>query len=136
MKPDPDRRELLAALGAAAALAAAGAGGCAAEADPKENLLPGQVALPLASLAPGKRTVVIVEGNPVELLRTGNVVAARSLRCTHTGCVVRWREDLREYRCPCHEGRYSEQGEVLSGPPPKPLRSVPVSIRNGRTVVG
>ena len=134
MKPDPDRRELLAGLGAAAALAVASAGGCAA--DPEEKLLPGQVAVPLASLAPGKRTVVIVEGNPVELLRTGNVVAARSLRCTHTGCVVRWREDLREYRCPCHEGRYSEQGEVLSGPPPKPLRSVPVSTRNGRTVVG
>jgi cytochrome b6-f complex iron-sulfur subunit len=134
MKPNPDRRELLAGLGAAAALAVAGAGGCAAE--PEEKLLPGQVGLELASLVPGKRVTVIVSGNPVELIRTGNDVSARSLRCTHTGCVVRWREELREYRCPCHEGRYSEQGEVLSGPPPKPLRSVPVSTRNGRTVVG
>jgi Rieske Fe-S protein len=128
---------MLAAVGAAATAAAAAllaTARCGGE--PEEKLEPGQVALALDSLPPGQRVVTIVAGNPVELVRTGDRVAARSLRCTHTGCVVRWREELRQYVCPCHEGRYSEDGQVLAGPPPLPLRPVAVTSRKGRVVVG
>ena len=127
-----NRREML--VTAAAAAAALGTIRCGSE--PEEKLEPGQVALPLDSLAPGRRVVTIVAGNPVELIRTGDRVSARSLRCTHTGCVVRWREELRQYVCPCHDGRYSEDGVVLAGPPPLPLRPVAVTAKKGRVIVG
>ena len=80
---------------------------------------------------------MIVAGNPAEVMRTEEGIRGRSLRCTHTGCVVRWREDLRLYVCPCHEGRYREDGEVLEGPPPRSLRPVPARLeKGGRVVVG
>ena len=44
-----------------------------------------------------------------------------SSRCTHLGCTVNWHDDSKEFTCPCHDARFSEDGKVLDGPPPKPL---------------
>ena len=44
-----------------------------------------------------------------------------SSRCTHLGCSVNWREDSQEFICPCHDAKFSKDGRVLDGPPPKPL---------------
>jgi len=41
--------------------------------------------------------------------------------CTHLGCRVRWVKDKRQFYCPCHAGVYDENGNVVSGPPPRPL---------------
>jgi Rieske Fe-S protein len=41
--------------------------------------------------------------------------------CTHLACHVNWKEDLQHYVCPCHDGHFAFTGEVLSGPPPRPL---------------
>ncbi len=48
--------------------------------------------------------------------------------CTHLGCTVRWNASRKRFLCPCHGGVYGEQGEVLEGPPPEPLRRVEVRI--------
>ncbi|MEW6285176.1 MAG: ubiquinol-cytochrome c reductase iron-sulfur subunit [Chloroflexota bacterium] len=42
-------------------------------------------------------------------------------RCTHLACTVNWNEDSRVYLCPCHDAKFNQQGEVLDGPPPRPL---------------
>ncbi len=42
-------------------------------------------------------------------------------RCTHLGCTVNWKEDAKAYLCPCHDAKFSQEGEVLDGPPPRPL---------------
>jgi Rieske Fe-S protein len=55
------------------------------------------------------------------------------LVCTHFGCVVRWVESEGTYKCPCHEGRFDANGEVLGGPPTRRLFLVPVSV-SGKTV--
>lgn len=44
-----------------------------------------------------------------------------SSRCTHLGCSVNWREESQEFICPCHDAKFSKDGVVLDGPPPKPL---------------
>ena len=95
-----------------------------------------QIAIPLRDLAAGKRRIVVIQGNPVEVLRTASGASARMLRCTHMGCVVHWREQEQVYACPCHDGRYDENGNVIAGPPPFPLRAVPAVIRHGRVLVG
>jgi Rieske Fe-S protein len=74
--------------------------------------------------------------NPVEVHRGPDGVTARMLRCTHTGCFVRWRAAERDYLCACHEGRFDGAGKVLAGPPTLPLRSVPVLLSEGDIVVG
>jgi Rieske Fe-S protein len=41
--------------------------------------------------------------------------------CTHLGCRVRWVDDEGQFFCPCHNGVFDRNGEVVSGPPPRPL---------------
>ena len=42
-------------------------------------------------------------------------------QCTHLGCTVNWNADAQAFICPCHNGKFSEDGAVLAGPPPRPL---------------
>ncbi|HSK86899.1 MAG TPA: ubiquinol-cytochrome c reductase iron-sulfur subunit [Anaerolineales bacterium] len=42
-------------------------------------------------------------------------------RCTHLACTVNWSETDQVYLCPCHDASFGQQGEVLGGPPPRPL---------------
>jgi len=41
--------------------------------------------------------------------------------CTHLACTVNWSESDQVYLCPCHDAKFSMEGEVLGGPPPRPL---------------
>jgi len=42
-------------------------------------------------------------------------------RCTHLGCTVNWKEEAQAFVCPCHDAKFSKEGVVLGGPPPRPL---------------
>ena len=42
-------------------------------------------------------------------------------QCTHLACTVNWNEEAGAYLCPCHDAKFSGEGEVLDGPPPRPL---------------
>ena len=44
-----------------------------------------------------------------------------SSRCTHLGCTINWKEDAQAHLCPCHDAKFSKEGKVLDGPPPRPL---------------
>ncbi len=105
--------------------------GCAS--GPKDP--PGTLRLPLASITPGLKTVAFAAGNAIELTRTDAGVAARSLTCTHWGCTVRWDEAAQRYKCPCHHGEYDADGNVVLGPPPHPLRMLPVEIAGDTVIV-
>lgn len=62
----------------------------------------------------------------------GATYEALDATCTHLGCIVRWRDDNQVFGCPCHSAVFSQQGEVISGPPPEPLRQLAVKIENGK----
>ena len=55
---------------------------------------------------------------------------AFSMICTHLGCPVRWLSEANLFMCPCHGGVFYANGQVASGPPPKPLNQYPVRIYN------
>ena len=42
-------------------------------------------------------------------------------RCTHLGCTVNWKAEDKVFLCPCHDAKFSLEGTVLGGPPPRPL---------------
>lgn len=44
-----------------------------------------------------------------------------SSRCTHLGCTVAWNEDQALFVCPCHDAAFDLKGQVVHGPPPRPL---------------
>jgi len=46
--------------------------------------------------------------------------------CQHMGCIVHWNNAEKTWDCPCHGGRYSCYGDVISGPPKKPLAAKPI----------
>ena len=96
----------------------------------------GPVQVPLSDLPAGGRIVVVWQRQPVEILRTGDAVRARSLICTHFGCIVKWDEEQDAYLCPCHEGRFDRDGRVVGGPPTASLTEIPVAISGDVAVVG
>ncbi len=44
-----------------------------------------------------------------------------SSRCTHLSCRVNWNDEAGAFLCPCHDAKFSIEGQVLDGPPPEPL---------------
>lgn len=60
---------------------------------------------------------------------------ALSAVCTHLGCTVQYRPDLREIWCACHNGMYDLNGRNVSGPPPRPLEQFQVHVRGEELVV-
>ena len=56
-------------------------------------------------------------------------------KCTHLTCPVYFEQTRQRLECPCHEGYFSvETGEVLQGPPPRPLPRVVLEKRGEQLV--
>ncbi len=77
------------------------------------------------------------QGRPAVLLQpsAGNFIALSAV-CTHLGCIVKWVDDKGEFLCPCHGGRFSTEGTVLGGPPPKALETYIVNVEDTDLMVG
>ena len=69
------------------------------------------------------------------LTENGRDFIAMSNICTHLGCRVRWIADQEEFFCPCHNGVFDEQGNVVSGPPPRPLDRFEVKVEDDQLLV-
>lgn len=74
--------------------------------------------------------------NRVFIVAGNDILTAFSPVCTHLGCLVNWDNNKKEFLCPCHGGKYSMNGDVIAGPPPKPLTRLPLEIKNGKVYVG
>jgi Rieske Fe-S protein len=96
-----------------------------------------------AGSSPGGRALValddiavgsgrIISSPPVVVVRTGqDQVAGFSAICTHQGCTVSSISDG-TIDCPCHGSKFDlRTGRVVAGPAPRPLPSVPLTVRNG-----
>ncbi len=55
--------------------------------------------------------------------------------CTHLRCILEWSEASDSFRCPCHRGAFDREGNVLSGPPTRPLVPHRVEIQGDEIVV-
>ncbi len=55
--------------------------------------------------------------------------------CPHLGCMVPWSAEEQRFLCPCHAAVFNMTGEVLAGPPPRPLDLFPVEIVDGEITV-
>ncbi len=56
--------------------------------------------------------------------------------CTHLGCLVKYDKDRQLFICPCHAGMFDLEGNVVSGPPPKPLPKFAVKVEGDNIVIG
>jgi len=55
--------------------------------------------------------------------------------CTHLDCTVQYKPDTSQIWCACHNGLYDLSGNVVSGPPPRPLERLAVNQRGEDVVV-
>ncbi len=65
----------------------------------------------------------------------GRDFTAMSNICTHLGCRVRWVADEEKFFCPCHNGSFDKKGDVVAGPPPRPLDRYEVKEEDGQIFV-
>jgi len=70
------------------------------------------------------------------LTENGRDFTGMSNVCTHLGCRVRWINDRQQFYCPCHNGVFDKQGNVLSGPPPRPLDRYELKVDGEQIFMG
>jgi Rieske Fe-S protein len=74
---------------------------------------------------------------PAIVINTPDGLYAYSAVCTHFACIVKWDPAKGQIYCPCHDGYFDPlNGQVISGPPPLPLTSVPVNVVNNEIYIG
>jgi Rieske Fe-S protein len=107
--------------------------------------------IPPASGEPAAQSVVAAQASQVKansgmvfkfgskpglLIRTAEgELQAYNAVCTHLECTVQYKSDTAQIWCACHNGLYDLQGNVVSGPPPRPLERLTVNQRGDDVVV-
>lgn len=94
----------------------------------------GDVALGAANIpVNGARTRLIHGEEYLVVRRDEKQFVALSATCPHSRvCLVEWDEKRQQVVCPCHRGVFDIYGNVVSGPPPEPLRRREVVVRDGQ----
>lgn len=81
-------------------------------------------------------TAVTIPAGRFSLVRLESGFLAIYQRCTHLGCITQpWDEDMQAFHCTCHGSLFTREGEVISGPAPRPLDLFPIEIVNDEIVV-
>jgi len=91
----------------------------------------GSWSLDADALPMGQSLVLSMSGVPVLILHGNKGVRAFSATCTHLGCLVRFSMEDNQFQCPCHGGKYDENGRVVAGPPPMDLKEYRVDADDG-----
>lgn len=84
----------------------------------------------------GKGKQVLFAGEPVWVLHLKSGWIALSAVCTHQGCIVQWDEKRLTLNCPCHAGLFDANGNVLAGPPRRPLKRLRVFVIRDEIFLG
>ena len=89
-----------------------------------------------STLLPNNFRIVPFGAKPAIVIRdAGGELKALSATCTHLSCTVQYRGDMSQIWCACHNGRYDLTGKNVAGPPPRPLETFDVSVRNDEIVI-
>ena len=83
----------------------------------------------------GKTTAYVRRGSE-DLEEEPTEYIAISTRCAHLGCPVRFVRAAGNFICPCHGGVYGFRGEVIGGPPVRPLDRFQTRVVDGNVEIG
>jgi Rieske Fe-S protein len=94
------------------------------------------VAVQASQLKPNSGMLFKFGSRPGILIRNqdGELQAFNAV-CTHLDCTVQYKADTSQIWCACHNGLYDLSGNVVSGPPPRPLERFVVNQRGEDVVV-
>lgn len=101
-----------------------------------EEAISAVAAAKVSELKPNSGRVFKFGSRPGLLVRTsGGAWKAFSAVCTHLNCTVQYRPETQQIWCACHNGTFDLNGQVMAGPPPKPLEEFQVHVRGEEVVV-
>jgi quinol---cytochrome c reductase iron-sulfur subunit, bacillus type len=63
-------------------------------------------------------------------------IAAFVPSCTHLGCAYAWQVQRGGFVCPCYGSVFSRDGQVITGPAPRPLDRYQIEVAGSRLRVG
>jgi len=95
--------------------------------------------------APQKRTVsitqtdgwrkVVSEKSVYVVKKASGDLAVMTAICPHLGCSVKYNETGNQFKCPCHNGAFTTEGKLVSGPPPRDMDELETKIEDGHLKV-
>jgi cytochrome b6-f complex iron-sulfur subunit len=88
----------------------------------------GTVEVRADAIPAGASMIVPLGVTPVIVVHLGKGFKAFNATCTHLGCLVKWDSESNKFICPCHEGSYNSDGQVIAGPPPMPLKKCNITM--------
>jgi cytochrome b6-f complex iron-sulfur subunit len=68
------------------------------------------------------------------LVNTPDGIQALYWKCVHLGCTVPWIAGRHQFVCPCHGSVYDYNGSRISGPAPRAMDAMPVTVNDNDTV--
>ena len=91
---------------------------------PKPRLIEVPAPLPLSGVHIGHDFI---------LFATADGATAVSRICTHLGCRVNYQQDKQYIECPCHQSRFTPEGQRIAGPAKKNLPTYEVTVNKDAT---
>jgi len=104
---------------------------------PAEEAGAKRLVLDIKEIPAGETKDIVFNNTPgivVHLPNRGYIALSRV--CTHLGCLVDYQKERKRFLCPCHAGIYDLSGNVVSGPPPKPLQQFPLKVAGDSIIIG
>jgi len=96
-----------------------------------------QISLKKAEILLGEAKEIALDSLPIIIInRPGKGFIALSRVCSHLGCLVDYSKIQNNVICPCHGAIFDLEGNVVSGPPPKPLQRFPLKVEGESIVIG
>jgi len=91
---------------------------------------------PVSELKEGKALLFPYKNKYALIINTRYGFRALEAICSHQGCLLKWDEEKQQIVCPCHGAIFDTKGNVLKGPPPRPLVSYKAEVIGDRIYLG
>jgi len=90
----------------------------------------------ISEFPPSSSKIIRFGRKPVIVMRKNNgEFSALAATCTHLDCTVQFKSDTEQIWCACHNGLFDTRGKNISGPPPKPLSSYHVNLKDDKVII-
>ena len=101
---------------------------------PKEEVVGEHFVCKIKDIPVGGTQTFVIEGSKIPYMLIhleDGTFRAYEQKCTHLSCAVFYKPGTGQIQCPCHEGLFdAKSGNVLAGPPPRPLPRLEVMVKD------
>jgi menaquinol-cytochrome c reductase iron-sulfur subunit len=78
----------------------------------------------------------VISDRPVYVCKDASgKLNAFSAVCPHLGCTIAWHDEKNGFACPCHNGQFTAEGKLMSGPPPRNMDTLDLKVDGDMVMV-